>query len=168
MKLMNAALTFAGVIIAAATSVSVPVTAQIATAASVTQACHPLTNGGKCYKPGEFCRHTDHDAIGLAGNGEIIACWDNHGWRWEPVIGVKLTCAVTAGGPTGWKFRVTATVPEREFLGSFHASFGAGETGVLVTSDKYASPAQPYRATVAVPAVDVTASAHPSHCTVTI
>ena len=46
--------------------------------------CHPLTNGGKCYEPGEYCRNTDHGISGLAGDGEAIICSDNNGWRWEP------------------------------------------------------------------------------------
>jgi len=48
-------------------------------------ACHPLTNGGKCYEPGEFCRKTDHGVSGLAGDGKAIICRDANGWRWEPV-----------------------------------------------------------------------------------
>jgi hypothetical protein len=47
--------------------------------------CHPLTDGGKCYEPGEFCRTSDHGVTGLAGDGEIIKCEDNDGWRWEPL-----------------------------------------------------------------------------------
>ena len=46
--------------------------------------CHPLTNGGNCYEPGEYCRDSDHDASGVAGDGEPITCEDNDGWRWEP------------------------------------------------------------------------------------
>lgn len=46
--------------------------------------CHPLTNSGHCYEPGEFCRKTDHGASGVAGDGEAITCEDNNGWRWEP------------------------------------------------------------------------------------
>lgn len=46
--------------------------------------CYPLTNSGKCYEPGEFCRNSDHGASGVAGNGEKIRCEDNNGWRWEP------------------------------------------------------------------------------------
>lgn len=48
------------------------------------QACYPLTNGGNCYEPGEYCRNSDHGAIGVAGDGESIVCADNNGWRWEP------------------------------------------------------------------------------------
>lgn len=47
--------------------------------------CHPLSNEGTCYEPGEFCRDTDHGVTGLAGDGETIRCEDNDGWRWEPV-----------------------------------------------------------------------------------
>jgi hypothetical protein len=47
--------------------------------------CYPLTNGGKCYEPGEYCRNGDHGVHGVAGDGEKIACEDNNGWRWEPV-----------------------------------------------------------------------------------
>ena len=47
--------------------------------------CHPLTNSGKCYEPGEFCRNSDHGRFGVAGNGERIRCENNNGWRWEPV-----------------------------------------------------------------------------------
>ena len=47
--------------------------------------CHPLTNGGNCYKPGEYCRDSDHGVQGVAGDGEAIECEDNDGWRWEPV-----------------------------------------------------------------------------------
>jgi hypothetical protein len=46
--------------------------------------CHPLTNGGNCYEPGEFCRNSDHGVTGVAGDGEAIVCQDNNGWRWEP------------------------------------------------------------------------------------
>jgi hypothetical protein len=46
--------------------------------------CYPLTNGGNCYEPGEFCRTSDHGMTGRAGDGETIVCEDNNGWRWEP------------------------------------------------------------------------------------
>jgi hypothetical protein len=52
---------------------------------SPSQSCYPLTNGGNCYEPGEFCRTSDHGASGLAGNGEAIECRDNNGWSWDPV-----------------------------------------------------------------------------------
>lgn len=47
-------------------------------------ACTPMTDGGNCYEPGEYCRNSDHGASGTAGNGEAIVCSDNNGWRWEP------------------------------------------------------------------------------------
>ena len=46
--------------------------------------CTPLTDGGNCYEPGEFCRNSDHGATGVAGNGTPITCQNNDGWRWEP------------------------------------------------------------------------------------
>lgn len=46
--------------------------------------CHPLTNSGKCYEPGEYCRSSDHGVTGVAGDGKTITCEDNDGWRWEP------------------------------------------------------------------------------------
>jgi hypothetical protein len=55
-----------------------------ATPTTPTQSCYPLTNGGNCYKPGEYCRNSDHGVSGIAGNGEAIICTDNNGWRWEP------------------------------------------------------------------------------------
>lgn len=48
------------------------------------QACHPLTSGGNCYEPGEFCSNADHGMTGLAGDGKTIVCTNNNGWRWEP------------------------------------------------------------------------------------
>ena len=57
--------------------------------ASPTQAappasCHPVSNEGTCYEPGEYCRDADHGVSGVAGDGEAITCEDNDGWRWEP------------------------------------------------------------------------------------
>jgi hypothetical protein len=50
------------------------------------QSCYPLTNGGGCYKPGEFCRKSDHGATGIDANGDSIKCEDNNGlWRWERI-----------------------------------------------------------------------------------
>jgi hypothetical protein len=46
--------------------------------------CHPLSNSGTCYEPGEFCRKSDHGANGVAGDGKSITCENNDGWRWEP------------------------------------------------------------------------------------
>ncbi|MFE0464093.1 hypothetical protein ACFW1A_33045 [Kitasatospora sp. NPDC058965] len=47
-------------------------------------ACHPLTNAGRCYLPGEFCRATDRGVTGVDGRGDPIVCRDNNGLRWEP------------------------------------------------------------------------------------
>lgn len=46
--------------------------------------CHPLSDEGTCYEPGEFCRDSDHGVTGVAGDGKTITCEDNDGWRWEP------------------------------------------------------------------------------------
>ena len=43
----------------------------------------PLTNTGKCYAPGQYCRNSDRDKSGVAGNGEKIVCKNQNGWRWE-------------------------------------------------------------------------------------
>jgi hypothetical protein len=60
-------------------------TASTAQAAPTTPAgCYPLTNGGNCYEPGEYCREADHGMSGVAGDGEAITCEYNDGWRWEP------------------------------------------------------------------------------------
>jgi hypothetical protein len=53
-------------------------------AAAKPAACYPLTNGGNCYEPGEFCRAADHGSSGVAGDGAAITCENNNGWRWEP------------------------------------------------------------------------------------
>jgi hypothetical protein len=53
-------------------------------AAAAPASCRPLTNGGNCYEPGEYCRTADHGASGMAGDGKAISCEDNDGWRWEP------------------------------------------------------------------------------------
>ena len=61
-----------------------------APAAAPTQAapppagCHPVSDEGTCYEPGEYCRDDDHGTSGVAGDGEEIICEDNDGWRWEP------------------------------------------------------------------------------------
>jgi hypothetical protein len=54
------------------------------TSSTVGASCHPLTNSGNCYEPGEFCRKSDHGVTGVAGDGERITCENNNGWRWEP------------------------------------------------------------------------------------
>jgi hypothetical protein len=53
-------------------------------AAAAPASCRPLTSGGNCYEPGEYCRNADHGASGVAGDGKAITCEDNDGWRWEP------------------------------------------------------------------------------------
>ncbi|HET9170579.1 MAG TPA: hypothetical protein VFN97_14155 [Actinospica sp.] len=55
------------------------------TAQQPQQGCYPRTNSGNCYKPGEYCRTSDHGASGIDGNGDAIQCEDNNGWRWERV-----------------------------------------------------------------------------------
>jgi hypothetical protein len=59
-------------------------TTAAAAAPSSPSGCHPQTNKGNCYEPGEMCRKSDHGASGVAGSGESIVCRDNDGWRWEP------------------------------------------------------------------------------------
>jgi len=62
-----------------------PTTSAPAAAPSTPSSCYPLTNGGNCYEPGEYCRNSDHGTSGVAGDGKRIICEDNDGWRWEPV-----------------------------------------------------------------------------------
>jgi hypothetical protein len=62
-----------------------PAPAPATSAAAAPASCTPLTNGGNCYEPGEFCRAADHGTSGVAGDGKAIICEDNDGWRWEPV-----------------------------------------------------------------------------------
>ena len=62
-----------------------PTTAPAAppTTAPAAPACSPLTSGGHCYEPGEFCAAKDHGVTGIAGDGKSITCEDVNGWRWE-------------------------------------------------------------------------------------
>jgi hypothetical protein len=48
--------------------------------------CHPKTDSGNCYEPGEFCRDSDHGVTGVAGNGTPIKCEGSGSatWHWEP------------------------------------------------------------------------------------
>jgi len=46
--------------------------------------CYPLSNSGTCYRPGEFCRTSDHGRTGRTADGEAIICENDDGWRWEP------------------------------------------------------------------------------------
>ena len=62
-----------------------PPAAAPAPAAPATPAsCYPLTNSGRCYEPGAFCRAADRGTTGRAGDGETIVCRNNNGLRWEP------------------------------------------------------------------------------------
>jgi cytoskeletal protein RodZ len=65
----------------------VPTTAAPAaptTAAPAAPSCSPLTSGGNCYRPGEFCPAKDHGVTGTAGDGKPITCEEVNGyWRWE-------------------------------------------------------------------------------------
>ena len=46
--------------------------------------CHPLTSGGNCYEPGEYCSTAERGTSGVAGDGKTIYCQDIGGtWRWE-------------------------------------------------------------------------------------
>jgi hypothetical protein len=51
---------------------------------AATTSCHPLSDEGTCYEPGEYCRASDQGVTGIAGDGETITCEDNDGLRWEP------------------------------------------------------------------------------------
>ena len=53
------------------------------TTAQAQQGCYPLTSGGNCYTPGEYCRDDDHGTSGIDADGDSITCEDNDGWRWE-------------------------------------------------------------------------------------
>lgn len=46
--------------------------------------CRPLTDEGRCYEPGEYCRESNHGSAGRDGDGSAIICEDIDGWRWEP------------------------------------------------------------------------------------
>ncbi|HSZ38522.1 MAG TPA: hypothetical protein VK817_01045 [Trebonia sp.] len=52
--------------------------------ATAPASCHPISDEGTCYEPGEYSRDDDHGMSGVAGDGESIVCEDNDGWRWEP------------------------------------------------------------------------------------
>ncbi|MGW0229342.1 hypothetical protein ACWDWO_13580 [Actinopolymorpha singaporensis] len=47
--------------------------------------CYPRSNSGNCYRPGQYCRNSDHGRTGVAENGEAIRCQDDNGWRWESI-----------------------------------------------------------------------------------
>lgn len=68
-----------------ATTAPAPVSAPVATdTPAPATGCYPTTDEGKCYEPGEFCRNSDHGALGIAGDGTSIRCMYNNRWRWEP------------------------------------------------------------------------------------
>lgn len=74
---------------AQATQAAPPAPVQTTPAAAPTPSaapagCHPLSDEGTCYEPGEYCRDSDHGLSGVAGDGKAITCEDNDGWRWEP------------------------------------------------------------------------------------
>jgi cardiolipin synthase len=51
---------------------------------AVRESCHPLSDEGGCYEPGEYCRDDDHGVSGVAGNGDTITCKDTgDSWEWE-------------------------------------------------------------------------------------
>ena len=78
--------------------------------AAATAGCHPLSDKGTCYEPGEFCRTTDHGLSGVAGDGKAITCEDNDGWRWEPQAGSTTpTGTATTASPTTTSTGVTAS-----------------------------------------------------------
>jgi hypothetical protein len=52
----------------------------------VAPACSPLTSGGNCYEPGEFCPAKYHGMSGVAGDGKAITCsyYPSSGtWHWK-------------------------------------------------------------------------------------
>jgi cardiolipin synthase len=61
-------------------------TAAPATAPPVaTGACHPLSDSGSCFEPGEYCRRADRATAGVAGDSRAIVCVETGGgWEWEP------------------------------------------------------------------------------------
>ena len=50
---------------------------------ATTSSCHPRSDEGGCYEPGEFCRKSDHGVTGRAGDGKTITCRNSNGWHWE-------------------------------------------------------------------------------------
>lgn len=92
-----------------------PSSGSVAAAATPSSAasagCHPLSNEGTCYEPGEFCRTTDHGISGVAGDGKVITCEDNDGWRWEPQAGsaTPISTTATASATTGVSTEATAS-----------------------------------------------------------
>ena len=52
--------------------------------AAVPASCYPVSDSGTRYRPGEFCRTSDHGATGRTADGEAIVCRYKGVWRWEP------------------------------------------------------------------------------------
>jgi hypothetical protein len=46
--------------------------------------CHPLSDEGTCYEPGEPCPESDQGVAGTARDGQTIICEDQDGLRWMP------------------------------------------------------------------------------------
>jgi hypothetical protein len=160
---------------AASASAAVPTPAPTPTAPHAT-ACHPLTSGGKCYEPGEFCPVKDYDATGLAGDGKAVVCWNNDGWRWEPSPEVTLSCSIVGGGPTALVFDVSVTSKEAaaQYVGTLSVSFRdyPGSRHIFpaarVFPDRYVTRTRPYTVRVEVPMADIGASARPSGCSLAV
>jgi hypothetical protein len=68
---------------APATTTQAPQAPQPVQTTAQTPSCSPLTDSGKCYEPGEYCRDDDHGVSGIDADGDPITCEDNDGWRWE-------------------------------------------------------------------------------------
>ena len=64
---------------------SSPAAAASHSAATASASCHPVSDKGTCYKPGETCRNSDHGNSGVTASGEAIICQEKNGWRWEQV-----------------------------------------------------------------------------------
>ncbi len=60
-----------------------PRSAPASTAPTVDGGCHPLSNGGNCYKVNEFCATRYRGTDGIDAFGEPITCIQDGGyWRW--------------------------------------------------------------------------------------
>lgn len=46
--------------------------------------CRPLSNGGHCYRVGQFCAKRYRGTNGISADGRPMTCRDVNGWRWEP------------------------------------------------------------------------------------
>ena len=99
---------------------------------SASAGCHPLSNEGTCYEPGEFCRTTDHGMSGVAGDGKAITCEDNDGWRWESQAGsaAPTGTATTASTPTASSTgTITSAIPDATTSAPVVAPATGGGTG---------------------------------------